>query len=32
VDATAHAHYFTQAANGIPVRQAILALVLGAVP
>lgn len=31
VDATAHAHYFTQAANGIPVRQAILALVLGAV-
>ncbi len=32
VDATAHAHYFTQAANGIPVRQAILGLVLGAVP
>lgn len=31
VDATAHAHYFTQAANGIPVRQAILGLVLGAV-
>jgi len=30
VDATAHAHYFTQAANGIPVRQAILGLVLGA--
>ena len=32
VDATAHAHYFTQAANGIPVRQALLGLVLGALP
>jgi len=32
VDATAHAHYFTQAANGIPVRQAILGLVLGVLP
>jgi aspartate carbamoyltransferase catalytic subunit len=31
VDATAHAHYFVQAANGIPVRQALLAMVLGAV-
>jgi aspartate carbamoyltransferase catalytic subunit len=31
VDATVHAHYFTQAANGIPVRQALLGLVLGAV-
>jgi aspartate carbamoyltransferase catalytic subunit len=31
VDDTVHAHYFTQAANGIPVRQAILGLVLGAV-
>jgi aspartate carbamoyltransferase catalytic subunit len=31
VDATQHAHYFTQAANGIPVRQAILGLVLGAI-
>lgn len=30
VDATVHAHYFTQAANGVPVRQAILSLVLGA--
>ena len=29
VDATKHAHYFPQAGNGIPVRQAILALVLG---
>lgn len=31
VDATVHAHYFDQAANGIPVRQAILGLVLGAI-
>ncbi|MCX8039342.1 MAG: aspartate carbamoyltransferase [Planctomycetota bacterium] len=30
VDATLHAHYFAQAANGVPVRQALLALVLGA--
>jgi aspartate carbamoyltransferase catalytic subunit len=30
VDATPHAHYFDQAANGIPVRQALLSLVLGA--
>ena len=29
VDATPYAHYFQQAANGIPVRQALLALVLG---
>lgn len=29
VDATSHAHYFPQAGNGIPVRQAILSLVLG---
>jgi aspartate carbamoyltransferase catalytic subunit len=29
VDATQHAAYFTQAGNGIPVRQAILALVTG---
>ena len=32
VDATAHAHYFTQAANGIPVRQAVLSLVMGLHP
>ncbi len=32
VDATAHAQYFTQAANGIPVRQAVLSLVLGRGP
>ena len=32
VDATVHARYFTQAGNGIPVRQALLALVLGAMP
>lgn len=31
VDATPHAHYFTQAGNGIPVRQALLSLVMGAV-
>ncbi|MEK7412935.1 MAG: aspartate carbamoyltransferase [Planctomycetota bacterium] len=30
VDNTQHAHYFTQAGNGIPVRQAVLSLVLGA--
>ncbi len=29
VDTTTHAHYFQQAANGIPVRQALLCLVLG---
>lgn len=29
VDSTKHAHYFPQAGNGIPVRQAILSLVLG---
>jgi len=29
VDSTPHAHYFDQAANGIPVRQALLGLVLG---
>ena len=31
LDKTGHALYFEQAANGIPVRKAILALVLGAV-
>jgi aspartate carbamoyltransferase catalytic subunit len=31
VDATPYAYYFQQAANGIPVRQALLSLVLGAV-
>lgn len=31
VDQLASAYYFQQAANGIPVRQAILALVLGAI-
>lgn len=31
IDETEHALYFEQAANGIPVRKAILALVLGAV-
>jgi aspartate carbamoyltransferase catalytic subunit len=30
VDATPHAHYFAQAGNGIPVRQALIGLVLGA--
>ena len=30
VDATPHAHYFAQAGNGIPVRQALLSLVMGA--
>ncbi len=29
VDRTPHAHYFAQAGNGIPVRQALLSLVLG---
>ena len=29
VDTTSHAAYFDQAANGIPVRKALLALVLG---
>ena len=29
VDATPHAKYFTQAANGVPVRMALLSLVLG---
>jgi len=29
VDQTVHAHYFAQAGNGIPVRQALLGLVLG---
>ena len=29
VDSTPHAAYFEQAANGIPVRKALLALVLG---
>ncbi len=31
VDCLPYAYYFQQAANGIPVRQAILALVLGAI-
>lgn len=30
VDDTQHAHYFVQAGNGLPVRQAILGMVLGA--
>ncbi|MBA2479763.1 MAG: aspartate carbamoyltransferase [Planctomycetes bacterium] len=30
VDATTHAHYFAQAGNGIPVRQALIGLILGA--
>jgi aspartate carbamoyltransferase catalytic subunit len=30
VDHTPHAHYFAQAGNGIPVRQALVSLVLGA--
>ncbi len=29
VDRTVHAHYFAQAGNGIPVRQALLGLVMG---
>lgn len=29
VDATPHAHYFAQAGNGIVVRQALLAMILG---
>jgi aspartate carbamoyltransferase catalytic subunit len=32
VDATMHAHYFPQAGNGIPIRQALLGLVLGKLP
>ena len=32
VDDTVHAHYFAQAGNGIPVRQALLGLVLGRLP
>ena len=32
VDETPHAYYFEQAGNGIPVRQALLCLVLGAIP
>lgn len=32
VDATAHAQYFAQAGNGIPVRQALAGLVLGVLP
>lgn len=31
VDSTPYAHYFQEAANGIPVRQALLCLVLGAI-
>jgi aspartate carbamoyltransferase catalytic subunit len=31
VDLSPHAHYFSQAENGVPVRQAILATLLGAV-
>jgi aspartate carbamoyltransferase catalytic subunit len=31
VDRTVHAHYFAQAGNGIPVRQALLGLVMGAI-
>jgi aspartate carbamoyltransferase catalytic subunit len=29
IDATSHAYYFQQAANGVPVRMALLALLLG---
>lgn len=32
IDATEHAQYFTQAGNGIPIRQALLATVLGVQP
>jgi len=32
IDATPHAHYFAQAGNGMPVRQALLATVLGERP
>lgn len=32
VDATEHAYYFQQAGNAIPVRQALLCLVTGALP
>lgn len=31
VDATKHAMYFTQSANGVPVRMAVLSLVTGAI-
>jgi len=31
VDATPHAYYFPQAGHGVPVRQALLGLVLGAI-
>lgn len=31
IDETSHAHYFIQAKNSIPVRQALLALVTGAI-
>ncbi len=31
VDGSEHAYYFEQAKNGIPVRQAIIASILGAV-
>jgi aspartate carbamoyltransferase catalytic subunit len=31
VDSTSHALYFKQAFNGVPVRMALLGLVLGAV-
>jgi aspartate carbamoyltransferase catalytic subunit len=31
VDKTPHAKYFEQAFNGVPVRMALLAMVLGAV-
>ena len=31
IDNTQHAAYFEQAANGVPVRKALLALVLGKV-
>lgn len=31
IDSTAHAQYFNQAFNGVPVRMALLAMVLGAV-
>ena len=30
VDDTKHAYYFQQAANAVPIRQAIISLVLGA--
>ncbi|MGB9665664.1 MAG: aspartate carbamoyltransferase, partial [Ignavibacteria bacterium] len=31
VDYTKHAYYFKQAANGIPVRMALLSLLLGVI-